>query len=622
MLGLGIASFAAIVTGKGDNGQAVAKVDKDAVEAAAEAGKILAGLTTQINVRNLGGLLSFMGTINAAAFLAQMPLLGQGIVAFSNKIVEGKVNADTVEAAASAGEMLATLSTHVTESTGNWLYNLFGGNNNKFKNFKTQMGSLGEAIVEFAKAINGKIPESAVTAATRVGDILATLMEKMKEADINQMGNFNTKLSDFGTTILDFYADLISVNMSTLSNIMSNLNSAIDDIRGWIADSDPTKMNSFANKLSTLGDKIEAFYEDLKGIKINTFTAALDVVDRLVKLTMDMTEVSTDGMDAFGASLTSLGATGVTRFVNAFKNGESDIKTAANTMMTTFSQEVSSEVNISKLTTEFNKVLTSMLSVITDTQKNGAGSTNKTRLETAGSTLIDNLSAGIACSYSCSKVKTAIGKVISTAIDELKHKDTLKSFNDAGIYLAEGFANGLGSKLTYAADKARALAKAAVNAIEDELEINSPSKVLYKDGEFSGMGFVGALSDYADKSYDAGAGLADSARMGLRKAITKIADTLDGDIDTEPTIRPVLDLTNVESGARRINTLFARNQAMSISIGSYDKLGEDQNGEFNTKSGNTYQFTQNNYSPKALSRIDIYRQTKNQFSAMERMVEG
>ena len=37
--------------------------------------------------------------------------------------------------------------------------------------------------------------------------------------------------------------------------------------------------------------------------------------------------------------------------------------------------------------------------------------------------------------------------------------------------------------------------------------------------------------------------------------------------------------------------------------------------------GNSYSFVQNNYSPKALSRIDIYRQTKNQFSALKGLVE-
>jgi hypothetical protein len=54
--------------------------------------------------------------------------------------------------------------------------------------------------------------------------------------------------------------------------------------------------------------------------------------------------------------------------------------------------------------------------------------------------------------------------------------------------------------------------------------------------------------------------------------------------------------------------------------GDSDKI---QNGDSkSSNTGNSYNFTQNNYSPKALSRVEIYRQTKNQFSAIERMVES
>ena len=35
-----------------------------------------------------------------------------------------------------------------------------------------------------------------------------------------------------------------------------------------------------------------------------------------------------------------------------------------------------------------------------------------------------------------------------------------------------------------------------------------------------------------------------------------------------------------------------------------------------------YSFVQNNYSPKALSRLDLYRQTRNQFALYEAMTGG
>lgn len=57
------------------------------------------------------------------------------------------------------------------------------------------------------------------------------------------------------------------------------------------------------------------------------------------------------------------------------------------------------------------------------------------------------------------------------------------------------------------------MARAAAQAAEAELDINSPSKVGYRIGGFFGMGFVNSLIDYTDKSYDAGASVAKSAMI-------------------------------------------------------------------------------------------------------------
>ena len=83
-----------------------------------------------------------------------------------------------------------------------------------------------------------------------------------------------------------------------------------------------------------------------------------------------------------------------------------------------------------------------------------------------------------------------------------------------------------------------------------------------------------------------------------------------------------LDLSDVEEKSHRLNTLFSRSRALTVSTGIAATRGRNlQNEDTNPNTGNSYNFTQNNYSPRALSRTEIYRQTKNQFSAMERMVE-
>ena len=142
-------------------------------------------------------------------------------------------------------------------------------------------------------------------------------------------------------------------------------------------------------------------------------------------------------------------------------------------------------------------------------------------------------------------------------------------------------------------------------------------------GSYVTMGFVNGINGGIKDIESSSTKMAKSALDSTKKTISKLIDTINTDVDSQPTIRPVLDLSNVEREASRLNAMFSRDQAMSISTGMYRSNNQqDQNGVNEVRSGVTYQFTQNNYSPKALSRVEIYRQTKNQFSSMERMVKA
>ena len=51
---------------------------------------------------------------------------------------------------------------------------------------------------------------------------------------------------------------------------------------------------------------------------------------------------------------------------------------------------------------------------------------------------------------------------------------------------------------------------------------------------------------------------------GLSNAISTISDLMDGDMDMQPTIQPVLDLSNVTKGANELNSLFYPKMTMSL----------------------------------------------------------
>ena len=239
----------------------------------------------------------------------------------------------------------------------------------------------------------------------------------------------------------------------------------------------------------------------------------------------------------------------------------------------------------------------------------------KASLRTSVNTIIDE----VVQAFDDSETKSKFNQIGTDVSDELRSYTNYEKFRSAGAYLVEGFANGISENTWKAEATARAMARAAAEAAEDELDEASPSKVGYRIGDFFGMGFVNAIDTYEDTAYDASANMAKSARIGLDNAIQKMNVSL-GSIDDQPTIRPVLDLSDVETKSRRLNSLFSRTQALSISTGiQTEKDRKLQNEDSNKPLSNSYNFTQNNYSPKALSRTEIYRQTKNQFSAMERM---
>ena len=182
--------------------------------------------------------------------------------------------------------------------------------------------------------------------------------------------------------------------------------------------------------------------------------------------------------------------------------------------------------------------------------------------------------------------------------------------------LAGGFSDGMKGSLDEIAGAVQAVTDTAISQMQNALQINSPSKVTMRFGSSFSEGFAKGISNGEDMTSSAAISM-------VQNTITKIAEAVDQGIDAEPTIRPVLDLSGVEDGTKRISAMFSRNQALSIgrSMNRSSITSADQNGaETSSEGGNTFNFTQNNYSPKALSRVDIYRQTNNQFSAFKRAV--
>lgn len=180
--------------------------------------------------------------------------------------------------------------------------------------------------------------------------------------------------------------------------------------------------------------------------------------------------------------------------------------------------------------------------------------------------------------------------------------------NYVAVNMVNGLVNGLITGQSVIADASRELARVAYDSTTDELGIHSPSRAFENIGMYSDMGLANGLLKYSSMVSGASSAIGDNALETMRESMNRITDLLNEEIYS-PVITPTLDLSDISNNAGRINKMFD-DQTIGTNL-------EDLPG---IQNGKVFNFTQNNYSPKALSRIEIYRQTKNQFSALKGMV--
>lgn len=198
---------------------------------------------------------------------------------------------------------------------------------------------------------------------------------------------------------------------------------------------------------------------------------------------------------------------------------------------------------------------------------------------------------------------------------------TIPAFVSAASDTVQGVLNGLlsSSSLARLYRAGATMAERVNKGYRDNLRVQSPSRVFYENGQYTVQGLMNGITSMMDQVYKTGEDLGNAAIFGSQTALSIIGEMAGSDVVFSPVVRPVLDLTNVQNGSRQISAIFSRKQALAAGSAFHTDLG----GSTGTKTakGTTYTFTQNNYSPKALSRQEIYRQTKNQFNSFERQMK-
>lgn len=213
---------------------------------------------------------------------------------------------------------------------------------------------------------------------------------------------------------------------------------------------------------------------------------------------------------------------------------------------------------------------------------------------------VSQLASGIrsGAGQAAGAVRSCVSSAVSAA------RSAAGQFISAGRSMIQGLISGIKSAAASVASAAKSVVQGAINAAKSALKINSPSKVFIEIGKFTGEGMVVGMNKTARAVALSAEDMAKGAIDNVRNSVSKIAEAVNTNIDAQPTIRPVLDLANIESGANSINNMLS-NSAISADLSSSmsRNVGRIQNGNNNSellsaikdlqgnvgKSGDTYQ---------------------------------
>ena len=575
------------------------------IQATAEASKALAELNNSLDSE--GGLFDvFTGTKSDSfkKLSENLPEFGAGIASFAESLKDLDETAiEKFKLVAPNTKYIAEMIANLPEGEGIW-QKVFGGGVN-WTYVKEGLPALGESIVGFINNVDGLTDDQLAVFETVSGAIspLNDLINNIPEVSVwdklwgtgKEAGFelFCTNLPILAQAFMD-YANTINgiapgfeskikipkslttglgmgYDSDTVKKKLDNVKQ-VTDAMSTLLDALPEDINNY--DLEEFGNRFEWFALSLKTglismseIDNDAFMKAKERLDTLIVDLTNFTEEDTKNMSEFLDAVQKLANEGISNFVGQFskpdnvdtieKSGEALINNCI----------AGADGKLEEFTNKGKDSVTKYCDAIDKQIKN---TFNK------GETLINWVINGISGKYS-----QIYNKGLETAqgfIDGIKNTDKLLATWNAGYELGQQ----------------------ALKGCAEAIDSHSPSKEFAKLGRFSVDGFVNQIND--DKDY-----VENSVMKSFVNTIARAKERAEiaiGNGDFRPVIRPVMDMSDIESKAQALNNLINRTGSIGMTATIAYKASEsfkamkesqkNQNGSGGTVN-NSNTNTTNNY---------------------------
>lgn len=534
---------------------AVAGLNSQSIIASVEATKALVEISNAIPSE--GGFWQLItGDKDFASFGQKLIQFGQCMKSYADAVLG--VDSSSVIMSAEAAQALISVTEAIPVEGGFW--SLVDGNKD-FSSFGEKLVSFGKGMKTYANAVSGIDTASIIASVSAATSMISVANVIPTEGGVwgwltgeKDLGAFGNKLVPFGNGMKSYSESVSGINASAIVASVPAANAVIEIIKAIpnslnIASNGDT-LSSISSNLKLLGVGMSGYSGAISSINVESIISSVSAVKSLVSVINSMSEINSSGVSSFVIAINELGKAQLSNFISAFSGGVPQMTAVGSNLITGLISGINSK------TGEIISTSNSQIQQILDAFDSKMGTFMSTGIE-----LMTKLISGI--SSQSSTLTSTVSSTVSSAASAIEAQ--FYSFYSGGIYLGQGLVLGIESMKAAAYNAGFALGQEAARGEKDGQDSHSPSKLTIQSGKWLGEGLIIGIKQMMNKVYKSGYSLGDKATESVSCAVNELSGMLDPNLDSEPTISPVVDLGNMKTGLNAIDSIMSEYSTFGIS---------------------------------------------------------
>ena len=527
------------------------------------------GLGTQLGILSFGIQGFTFGGAGASALSTAAP--GVGVMAESVQKWSGVTVPDNL------GSNLVTLAAGVEAFT-------FGG---------LGAGALSEAAPAIGSLANSVKKWSGISIPDNLGTTLTNLADGVKsftfafvggwsiDAVVEPLKNLATSVKAWnGVTVPDTLSgDLDSLASGvksfsfafvggwSIGAILEPLKNLATSVKAWNGVSVPSNLES---DLASLADGVKAF-DGLTHIPtgINAITKLHSAASQLGQINFghissglkNLANALT-GFGSINSSLSGVGTAIATNLVTPIKQAIPVLASASGEITNAIVSGINSTNG--QIAASMNTMIGSVINAV---------KSKSTVFRSVGVSYGTSIANGI--KSKTSSVSSAASSAASSGAQGAR--SAYISMYNAGSYLMDGLKNGINDRKWVAINAAKEVAQQITKITMGVFSEKSPSRVFMQIGRYLDEGLAIGINDSSDVATNSASNMANSVIGNVKNAISMAGDLFSANADVQPTIKPIVDLSEVRSGANAISGIFGSGPSIGV-MANVNAISSSMNG--------------------------------------------